>query len=121
MCLWSFEKNLVLLQEFSRDLVPKEIDLKWLPFWVQVSNLPLKSRTKETRMEIGIKLEKVLEVDILENGVHRGQYLWVKVQLDVTRKLIRAKKVSIEEDEPRWVFFRYERLPNFCCVWLDWV
>ena len=27
MCPWSFEKNLVLLQQFSRDLVPKNIDL----------------------------------------------------------------------------------------------
>ena len=70
MCPWSFEKNLVLLQEFSGDLVPKEIDLKWSPFWVQVSNLPLKSRTKETGMVIGNKLGKVLDVDVPENGVH---------------------------------------------------
>ena len=70
MCPWSFEKNLVLLQQFSRDLVPKKIDLKWSPFWVQVSNLPLKSRTKETGMVIGSKLGKVLDVDVPENGVH---------------------------------------------------
>lgn len=116
MCPWSFEKNLVLLQEFSGDLVPKEIDLKWSPFWVQVSNLPLKSRTKETGMVLGSKLGKAIDVDVPENGVHWGRYLRVKVQLDVTKKLIQAKKVSIEDDEPRWVFFRYERLPNFCYV-----
>lgn len=116
MCPWSFEKHLVLLQEFSRDLVPKEIDLKWSPFWVQVSNLPLKSTTKEMGLEISSKLGKVLDIDVLENGVHWGRYLHIRIQLDVTRKLIRAKKVSIEQDEPRWVFFRYERLPNFCYV-----
>ena len=70
MCPWSFEKNLVLLQQFSRDLVPKKIDLKWSTFRVQVSNLPLKSRTKETGMVIGSKLGKVLDVDVPENGVH---------------------------------------------------
>ena len=36
------------------------------------------------------------------------------MQFDTTKKLIRAKKVKIEEDEQCLVFFRYERLPNFC-------
>lgn len=34
--------------------------------------------------------------------------------MDVTKKLVRGKKVAIEEDEKRWVIFKYERLPNFC-------
>ncbi|XP_030940122.1 uncharacterized protein LOC115965057 [Quercus lobata] len=114
MCPWSFEKNLVLLQEFSGELVPKEVDLKWSPFLVQILNLPLKSRTRETGMEIGSKLGKVLDVDVSEKGVQWGRYLRVRIQMDVTKKLIWAKKVSIENDEPRWVFFQYERLPNFC-------
>ena len=45
---WSFEKQLVLLQEFERELTPKEIKIKWSPFWIQIFNLPLNSRTKET-------------------------------------------------------------------------
>ena len=114
MCPWSFEKNLVLLQEFSGELVPKEVDLKWSPFWVQISNLPLKSRTSETGMEIGSKIGKVLDVDVPEKGVQWGRYLRVRIHMDVTKKLIRAKKVCIENDKPRWVFFQYERLTNFC-------
>ena len=34
MCPWSFEKQLVLLQEFEGELVPKDIVIKWLLFWV---------------------------------------------------------------------------------------
>ena len=45
MCPWSFEKQLILLQDFEGELVPKEIVLKWTPFWVQIYNLPLKSMT----------------------------------------------------------------------------
>ncbi|XP_030970279.1 uncharacterized protein LOC115990603 [Quercus lobata] len=114
MCPWSFEKNLVLLQEFEGELVPKEINLKWSPFWVQIHNLPLKSMTKETGWEIGSKVGRVIDVDVPEKGVCWGKYLRVRVQFDTTKKLIRAKKVKIEDDEPRLVFFRYERLPNFC-------
>ena len=53
MCPWSFEKQLILLQDFEGELVPKEIVLKWTPFWVQIYNLPLKSMTREIGMEIG--------------------------------------------------------------------
>ena len=65
-------------------------------------------------MEIGSKIGKVLDVDVPEKGVQWGRYLRVRIHMDVTKKLIRAKKVCIENDKPRWVFFQYERLPNFC-------
>ena len=65
-------------------------------------------------MEIGSKIGKVLDVDVPEKGVQWGRYLRVRIHMDVTKKLIRAKKVCIENDKPRWVFFQYERLTNFC-------
>lgn len=46
MCPWSYDKNLVLLKDFNGDLVPKDIRLHWSHFWVQIHNLPLKSKTK---------------------------------------------------------------------------
>lgn len=56
MCPWSFKKQLVIMQEFEGELVPKDIVLKWAPFWIQIFNLPLKSRTKEMSLTIGSKL-----------------------------------------------------------------
>ena len=35
-------------------------------------------------------------------------------EVDVTRKLIRGRKINIVGEEARWVHFKYERLPNFC-------
>ena len=121
MSPWCFEKQLILLQEFEGELVPKEIVLKWTPFWVQIYNLPLKSMTRETGMEIGAKIGTVLDTDVPEKGVQWGKCLRVRVQFDATRKLVRGKRVSIEGGESRWVFFKYERLPNFCyrCGKLD--
>lgn len=57
----------------------------------------------------------------LEKGVHWGKFLRVRVQIDVTEKLVRGKRVTIEGRESRWVFFKYERLPKFCyrCGRLD--
>nr|POE91081.1 hypothetical protein CFP56_14533 [Quercus suber] len=44
---WSYEKQLILLQDFEREMIPKDITMKWSPFWVQIYNLPLKSITRE--------------------------------------------------------------------------
>ncbi|XP_023896455.2 uncharacterized protein LOC112008355 [Quercus suber] len=114
MSPWSFEKQLVLLQEFEGELTPKEIEMRWSPFWVQFYNLPLKCRTKETTWAIGSKLGSVMEVDVSDTGVQWVKYLRARVKMDVIKKLVRGKKITIEGGESRWVHFKYERLPNFC-------
>ena len=114
MSPWSYEKQLVIIQDFEADLTPKEIELKWSPFWIQMFNLPLKSRTRETGIAIGSKLEEVLDVDVLESGVQWGKCLRVRIRIDVTKHLVRGKRVTIEGKEHCWINFRYERLPNFC-------
>ena len=40
MCPWSYEKQLVLIQEFEGRLTPKEIEVKWAQFWVQIDTIP---------------------------------------------------------------------------------
>ena len=105
---------MVLLQEFEGEKDPKDMVLKWSPLWVQIYNLPLKSRTRETGKAIGASLGQVMDVDVADTGVQWGRCLRVRVEIDVTRKLIRGRKINIEKEEARWVHFKYERLPNFC-------
>ena len=63
---------------------------------------------------IGAKLREVMEVDVPDSGVRWGKCLRVRVHIDVSKRLVRGKKVIIEGGESRWVQFKYERLPNFC-------
>ena len=104
----------MLFQEFEGDKNPKDILLKLSPFWVQIYNLPLNSRTREAGKAIGESLGKFIEVDVEDTGVQWGTCLRVRVEIDVTRKLIRGRKINMEKGETRWVHFKYERLPNFC-------
>lgn len=55
-----------------------------------------------------------MEVDVAEKGVQWSKCLRVRVKVDVTKKLLRGKKITIKGDDGRWVYFKYERLPNFC-------
>ena len=111
---WSYEKQLVILQEFDDESSPKDIELKWVPFWVQIFNLPLKCRTKDIGWAIGSKLGEVLEVNVSDSRVQWARCLRVRVNIDVTKRLVRGKKITVEGGEGRWVQFKYERLPNFC-------
>ena len=43
-----------------------------------------------------------------------GTCLRVRVHLDVNKRLVRGKKITVEGGEGKWVNFKYERLPNFC-------
>ena len=66
MSPWHYEKQLVLLQCFDGDKDPKDILFQWSPFWVQMYNLPLKHRTRETGLAIGASLGEVLELDVAD-------------------------------------------------------
>ena len=109
-----YEKQLVLLQNFEGDKDPKDIIFQWSPFWVQMYNLPLKHRTRETGLAIGASLGEVLEVNVADLGVQWGKCLRVRVMIDVTRRLIRGRKTKVEDGVDWWVLFKYEHLPNFC-------
>lgn len=52
-------------------------------------------------------------MDVAKEGVQWGKCLRVRVKVDVTKKLVWGKKITIKGDEGRWVYFKYERLPNF--------
>ncbi|KAL0010830.1 hypothetical protein SO802_005938 [Lithocarpus litseifolius] len=62
-------KNCMVMKDFEGKLVPKEIKLKWVPFWVQIFNLPLKCMTRESGFEIGSKIGAIIDVDVPEKGV----------------------------------------------------
>lgn len=94
MCSWSYEKQLVLLQEFDGKLTPKEIEIRWTPFEIQIFNLHLNCRTKEIGRAIGAKLGAVMEIDVSDSSVHWGTCLGDKVRL--TKRLVKGKKITVE-------------------------
>ena len=57
-----------------------------------------------------------MDVDVPENGVQWGQCLRVRIKINVTKKLVKGKKIKFGDNDHRWVFFKYERLPNFCYI-----
>ena len=56
---------------------------------------------------------KVDKVDVGDKGLSMGCYLRIRVTLDITQPLSHGRIVRLGGSEPRWVEFKYERLPVF--------
>ena len=56
----------------------------------------------------------VEKVDVDKKGFCLGEYLRIRVSLDLTQPLCRGRRVRIGDTVTKWVDFKYERLPIFC-------
>ena len=82
-------------------------------FWIQIHNLPYSLLSSEVANSLGATLGEVtLPKDQTE--MRGGNFLRVRVAIDVSEPLCRGRRVKFDENEEGWVSFMYERLPNLC-------
>lgn len=72
------------------------------------------ARNKFMGKHISRSLGAIKELDLELGEMEWGEYMWLKVTLDIKKPLLRKKKLSIGIMEPVWVSFSYERFLNFC-------
>ena len=110
---WSFDKHLVVVQEYERNTPIKDVSFNKTSFWVQVYDIPIRYMTKEVAEEICSSVGEVCrsETHPTEEG---GCFVQVRVRVDVTQPLCRGRVVNLEEGDRVWVSFKYERLPIIC-------
>jgi hypothetical protein len=76
-------------------------------------NLPLACISLTIGQQIGSLIGHVEEVDVDDGGMVRGEYLQVKVNLDLHYPLMRWRILRINGSS-MLIGFQYERLPKFC-------
>jgi hypothetical protein len=75
-------------------------------------NLPLACIGKSTGGKIGSFVRIVEEVDVQEEATGWGEYLRVKVSIELSKPLARGRMLHIP-GRSIWVAFKYEKLPKF--------
>jgi hypothetical protein len=88
---WVFEGSLlVFIVEDYDGLRPlAQIQFDRITFWVRMISLPLARMSLTIGQQIGSLTGHVEEVDVDDGGMVRGEYIWVKVNLDLHKPLIR--------------------------------
>jgi hypothetical protein len=75
-------------------------------------HLPLACMSAEIGNQIGSSVGHVEKVDTDDNGVGWGQFLWVKIRVDLTKPLPWGQQLKLQ-GVSMLVAFQYELLPQF--------
>jgi hypothetical protein len=89
------------------------MDFEKAAFWVRMYNLPLACMGKEVVLKIGASVGKVEDVDIIDDEVGWGEYLRVKILLDLSKPLARGRQLHLL-GKSVWILFKYEKILKFC-------
>nr|XP_023904040.1 uncharacterized protein LOC112015827 [Quercus suber] len=110
---WAFDRHLMAVQRYDGTVPVQNLVFKSTTFWIQIHNLPFQLLTIEAALSIGETIGKVSRPKDL-GEMRGGNFMRVRVEVDITKPLCRGKKISWDEKGDGWVAFMYERLPNIC-------
>jgi hypothetical protein len=69
---------------------------------------------QHTGKQIGQALGRLIPVVDSEDEVSWGDFVRIRVALNISKPLCRGKKIDLEGGKEVLVSFKYERLANFC-------
>ena len=110
---WSFDKNIMVLSRYDKDITVKASELTKVPFWIQILDIPLCFRHREIAEQICQPLGLILHPNEASE-FDGGSFIRVRVLLDISQPLGRGRLITLEDGKNNWVSFKYERLPNLC-------
>jgi hypothetical protein len=110
---WSFDRQILVLNEFDGSTPPSQLAFDHSPFWIQAHDMPLICMNKEVGTKMGKSLGELIEVDVAGDGMGWGSYLRLRVNIDLTKPLDRGRALNLA-GKTSWVEFKYEKLPLFC-------
>ncbi|KAK4438321.1 hypothetical protein Salat_0166400, partial [Sesamum alatum] len=113
-CPWSFEKNIIILNEIREHENPLRVNLDWCDFHVHVHELPLSMMNLGVATLLGNRIGWFRDLDMDDSGCAWGATLCLCVAINVSRPLSRAIPICSAVGDELLVHLTYERLPNFC-------
>ena len=111
---WTYDKHLVVFEKVVANVPISALSFQYTSFWIQIHDLPIHCLNSETCEAIGSSLGTPLLMTDSEGEGGKGNYLRVRVRIDITKPLNRVRKVWSEGSVIGCAILKYERLPNFC-------
>jgi hypothetical protein len=109
---WLFRQNVVCIEKYDGLVSTDIVDLNHFETWIQIHKLPVGYRNEAliknlTERNVG----KAIKVETVVHG--QGNFVRVRVKLDVRKKLARVVTVS-REKKREYYQIQYEKIPRFC-------
>ncbi|KAM0891956.1 hypothetical protein ACQ4PT_026068 [Festuca glaucescens] len=114
---WMFSNDLVVVVDYDPAKSVEEYEFTAVPIWIRILKLPLGKMNKATGEMIGEKMGEWLQADVGDDDYAAGEYLRIKVKINISKPLMRGMMIQVGEDgRSKWCPFEYEFLPEFCYI-----
>ncbi|XP_055801627.1 uncharacterized protein At4g02000-like [Solanum dulcamara] len=110
---WLYDNFLLNVHPWESGLKSTSSTFNVCDLWVQVWNIPLHWMSTDVGHKIENTLGGIVDIVIPANGSKEGQYIRLKVRINITKPLPKVKLIKLES-ETTWVEIRYENLPYVC-------
>lgn len=104
---WSFDQQMLVLNEFDGKTPPSQMAFTHSPFWIQVHDMPLLCMCKAVGTKIGSSLGELEDVDMAWDGAGWARCLRMRVRIDLIKPLERGRAFKLG-DQSHWVSFKYK-------------
>ena len=102
------------VEDYDPAKSPEDYAFNTIPIWIRVLKLPLGNMNKATAEMIGEKVGEWIEADVGEDDFAAGEFLRIKVRINITRPIMRGLMFQVGDGKSKWCPFQYEFLPEFC-------
>ena len=90
---WTYNKHLVVFERVVDNVPISALSFRFSAFWIQIHDLLIHCLNSVTRDTIGRSLGTLLLMTDLEEEGGKGNYLKVRVKVDISQHLSRVRKV----------------------------
>lgn len=112
---WVFEGNMFSIEDFIGAIAPAKMDFEKAVFWVRMFNVPLACMSETMEVQIGNLVGIVEEVQTEEDGIGWGEYLRVKIRMDLFKPLARGWVLKLQ-GESTWTTLSMSASLNFVFI-----
>jgi hypothetical protein len=103
------------MQQYDPNLRPSEIVFDKMAVWIRIYDLPFGLMNKRWGWKLAEKVGTVMKVEVDSQGRAWGAYFRAKVQINLSKPLMRCVSMFSEKRQMTVRFdVKYEKLPNYC-------
>jgi hypothetical protein len=111
---WTFRGWAVLIEDYDGCVDPEQVQFGGLYTWAQIHGIPELYRKIGVVDNLARRIGKTREVQMSPKLFFEGNYVRLRVLIEVGNPLTRFVSLNIEGEGRKMLLVKYEKLPFFC-------
>ena len=111
---WTFRGWAFLIEDYDGKEDPERVVFGGLYVWAQIHGIPELYRKTSVVDDLARRIGKTKEVQMAPRLFYEGNYVRIRVMIDVHSALKQVVSLAVEGEGKRWLFIKYEKVPFFC-------